>query len=344
MGSNSEKKLLRVLSGQSGSPPPIWLMRQAGRYLPEYRALRAKAGSFLDLCYTPDYAIEVTLQPICRFGFDASILFSDILVVPDALGQKLWFVEGEGPRLEPISQISDLGSYDRRAFLDHLRPVFETVTGLRSALPKEVTLIGFCGAPWTVASYMVAGRGTPDLAPLRALAETAPQRLRGIIDRLVEASIDYLIAQVEAGAEVLQIFESWAQVLDGPAFATWSLDPVGRIISGVRAIHPDVPIIVFPRKAGEGYGRVVETLPVNAVSIDPELDLAWARDHLQSHVAVQGNIDPQSLVKGPDAIDPAVDRLVSTLGDGPLIVNLGHGIDKTTPIEHVEHLIRRVRG
>lgn len=319
-------------------------MRQAGRYLPEYRELRAKAGSFLDLCYNPDFAIEVTLQPIRRFGFDASILFSDILVVPDALGQKLWFVEGEGPRLEPIRTIDELGAFDEEAFLSHLAPVIETVRGLSSALPGEVTLIGFCGAPWTVASYMIAGRGTPDLAPIRAVAVNDPDRLQGVIDRLVTASISYLSKQVEAGAEVLQIFESWAQVLEGEAFDRWSLEPVGRIISGVRERHPDVPIIAFPRKAGDGYRKVAEKLPVQAISIDPDLDLDWARETLQSKVSVQGNIDPNALIAGPDQIDPAVDRLMAALSGGPLIVNLGHGIDKTTPIDHVHHLIDRVRS
>ena len=260
------------------------------------------------------------------------------------LARKLWFVEGEGPRLEPISAIDDLGPYDRMGFLNHLAPVFETVSRLRSELPRDVTLIGFCGAPWTVASYMIAGRGTPDLAPVRTLAAEAPDRLAGVIDRLVEASVDYLSAQVEAGAEVLQIFESWAQVLEGEAFDRWSLDPVRRIVTGVRARHPAIPIIVFPRKGGDGYRKVAETLDIDAVSIDPDLPLDWARDSLQPHVAVQGNIDPMALKAGPAAMDPAIDALLETLGKGPLIVNLGHGIDKETPIPHVEHLVARVRG
>lgn len=335
---------IQVLTSEPRMPPPLWLMRQAGRYLPEYRAIREKAGGFLNLCYTPALATEVTLQPIRRFGFDAAILFSDILVVPDALGQNVWFAPGEGPRLEPISAIEALGDYDENAALEHLAPVFEAVERIREALPQSVDLIGFCGAPWTVASYMVAGRGTPDLAPVRSLAATHPEALQGIIDRLVSVSIAYLTRQVEAGAQAVQIFESWAQVLDGADFDRWSLEPVQRIVDGVRAAAPDVPIIVFPRKAGDGYAKIAELPGVAGVSIDPDLDLDFARDRLQSHVAVQGNIDPQDLVIGPERVGPAVDRLAEALGGGRWIANLGHGIVPETPIAHVEDLVRRIRA
>ena len=335
---------ISVLQGETMTPPPIWLMRQAGRYLPEYREVRAKAGGFLDLCYRPELAAEVTLQPIRRFGFDAAIIFSDILVVPHALGQRLWFEEGEGPRLDPIGTAGDLAPYDREKLLSHLEPVFEAVAQTRAGLDDEKALIGFCGAPWTVASYMIAGRGTSDLAPVRAVAKEAPERLQTVIDLLVEASSDYLCRKVEAGVDCLQIFESWAGVLEGADFDRWSLEPVGRIIERVRRQHPHIPIIVFPRKSGEGYLKVVERLPVQAVSLDQTVDLEWAKEVLQSNVALQGNIDPGLLVEGGDGLQRAVETLLETLGNGPLIVNLGHGIDKTTPIEHVHQLVDRVRG
>jgi uroporphyrinogen decarboxylase len=334
--------LLSVLAGERVSPPPIWLMRQAGRYLPEYRQLRAEAGSFLDLCYAPRLAAEVTLQPIRRFGFDAAILFSDILVVPHALGQALWFAEGEGPRLEPIDRIDALQPFDPDDVLARLEPVFETVERVRRSLDAERALLGFCGAPWTVASYMVAGRG--DRAPILEMARSAPERLAGIIDRLVEASILYLSRQVEAGADAVQIFDSWAGVLHGDDFERWCVAPIRRIVEGLRMRHPDVPVIAFPREAGTGYRRIVEAVPVNAVSIDSDLPLDFAREVLQPRVAIQGNIDPEALIAGPAAIDPALDRLHAALGQGRLIVNLGHGIRPQTPIAHVAHLVERVRG
>ncbi|MEM6615727.1 MAG: uroporphyrinogen decarboxylase [Pseudomonadota bacterium] len=338
------KSLLSVLSGNASEPPPIWLMRQAGRYLPEYRATREKAGGFLDLCFNPELATEVTLQPIRRFGFDASILFSDILVIPHGLGQKVWFAVGEGPRLEPISTIDELGDTGSEIALERLSPVIETVSRLHQSLPAETTLIGFCGAPWTVASYMVAGRGTPDLAPIRTFAAEAPVKLQGIIDRLVEVSIDYLLAQVRAGAEVLQIFESWAQVLRGDDFKRWSFDPVSRIVDGVKARSPETPIIVFPRKAAlEGYSAVAQLEGVAGVSIDSDFDLNIAAEKLQPFAAVQGNLDPQDLVAGPESIDPKVDAMKAALSAGPWVANLGHGIVPETPIAHVEHFIRRIR-
>ena len=335
--------ILSVLNGQTGGAIPIWLMRQAGRYLPEYRQVRAEAGGFLDLCYNPEFATEVTLQPILRFGFDAAILFSDILVVPHALGQAVWFETGEGPRLEPISGIDMLRDYDRAAFLSHLEPPLETIGCLRKALPEGTPLIGFCGAPWTVASYMVAGRGTPDLAPVRDLAASRPAALQGIIDRLVTASVDYLTAQIDAGAQIIQIFESWAQVLADGDFDRWSLEPLSRIVTALKAHAPDVPVIVFPRKSGDGYLKVAKLDGVSAVSIDPDVDLDWIATHVQTRCAVQGNVDPNAMVAGPEAIDTALEPLFRTLAEGPWIANLGHGILPQTPIEHVEYLVRRVR-
>jgi len=334
----------RVLNGERHLPPPLWMMRQAGRYLPEYRETRAQAGSFLKLCYTPELACEVTLQPIRRFHFDASILFSDILVVPHALGQNFWLEEGEGPRLDPISEIGALGAYDQDAFLAHLEPVFDAVSMIREALPEDVDLIGFCGAPWTVASYMIAGRGTPDLAPARALAAERPEAMDAIINRLVEASADYLIRQVERGVQALQIFESWAQVLEGEAFDRWSYAPAMAIVRKVKAVHPDIPIIVFPRKSGHGYEKMAREPLISAVSLDSDIDLDYVRRSVQPHAAVQGNIPPEAMIAGPDAIDRAVEKAAEALGNGPWIANLGHGIDKSTPVAHVEHLVKRVRA
>lgn len=336
-------KLVSVLKGEIHSPPPIWLMRQAGRYLDEYRSVRAQAGGFLDLCRNPDLATEVTLQPIRRFGFDAAILFSDILVIPDALGQSIWFAEGEGPRLTPIRQISDLPPFDRDDFLHRLRSPFETLKRLRQVLPVETDLIGFCGAPWTVASYMIAGRGTPDLMPIREFAAERPDDLQAIIDRLVDASILYLKAQIDAGADVLQIFESWAQVLVDGDFDRWSLDPISRIVDALQDHDPSIPVIVFPRKAGEGYRKVAGLSGVSGISIDPDIDLNWVAKHIQPLCAVQGNLDPIHLVEGPASIDSSLKRMFEHLSSGPWIANLGHGILPKTPIKHVQHFIDRVR-
>lgn len=283
------------------------------------------------------------MQPLRRFGFDAAILFSDILVVPDALGQKVWFETGEGPRLKPITRIDALPTVDDASFLRHLDSPLETLGRLRRMLDPQIAVIGFCGAPWTVASYMVGGRGTPDLAPIRNLAASDGPALSGIIDRLVDVSVTYLSAQASAGADVLQIFESWAQVLRGAAFEQWSLGPVRRIVEGVKARHPDIPIIVFPRKAGDGYVDMARLPGVAGISVDSDIDLEWAAERLQPFAAIQGNVDPAALVEGPTAIDRAVDRLFATVGQGPWIANLGHGIVPQTPTGHVAHLIRRIR-
>ena len=338
------KPLLAVLSKQRRKVPPIWLMRQAGRYLPEYRAVREKAGSFLDLCFNPELAAEVTLQPVRRFGFDAAILFSDILVVPLALGRKVWFVEGEGPRLEPLSDAKVLLSVRREADADVLAPIYETVKRVKEALPAQIALIGFCGAPWTVATYMVAGQGTSDQAPAKTLAARAPQAFQHVIDCLVEASVDYLMRQLEAGADVVQIFDTWAGALPVNDFERWCVQPTKQLIAKLRARKPGAKVIGFPRGAGKNVPRYVEETGVDAVGLGNELDRAYARDEIQTRVPVQGNVDPQILLAGGAALDREVDDVLEKFGQGPLIFNLGHGILPTTPIAHVERMVERVRG
>ena len=338
-----KKRFLRALAGEKLVSPPIWLMRQAGRYLPEYRELREKAGGFLDLCYTPDLAVELTLQPIRRYGFDAAILFSDILVVPDALGQKVWFEEGAGPRLTALEAPADLSRLSLSGFLDHLAPVYETVRRLAHSLPAETSLIGFAGAPWTVASYMVAGQGSPDQAAARLWAYQAPDSFQRLIDLLVEATVRHLSAQAAAGAEVLQLFDSWAGSLPETEFRRWVLEPTVRIVAALRQAYPAVPVIGFPRQAGPLYEVYARETGVQAVSLDTSLPLEWARDHVQDKVCVQGNLDPLVLVAGGDALKAAVARLLDVLGGGPFVFNLGHGIVPQTPPEHVATLVGLVR-
>jgi uroporphyrinogen decarboxylase len=341
---NPDKPMLATLSGQLLPKPPVWMMRQAGRYLPEYREVRARAGSFLDLCYSPDFAVEVTLQPIRRFGFDAAIMFSDILVVPHALGQHVTFEAGEGPRLESITDREGLGRLRSEIDLGHLEPVFETLRRLSSGLPKETTLIGFCGAPWTVASYMIAGKGTPDQAPARVMAYRDPEFLQMLVDRLVEASIAYLKAQVEAGAEVLQLFESFAGALPPGLIGRWSFEPMLRIVKGVRETHPSVPFILFARGAGPSLARLSRMEGVTAMGLDWGVDLAWARETLSPSVVTQGNLDPLALIAGGDALDRAVDHVLQAMDGKAHVFNLGHGILPETPIAHVEQMLKRVRG
>lgn len=340
----SDKKFLRALSGEVFEHPPIWLMRQAGRYLPEYRETRAKAGSFLNLCYTPELAVEVTLQPIRRYGFDASILFSDILVVPDALGQKVWFEEGVGPRLDPITDVEGLKGLDRSRVLDHLKPVFETVKGLRQELPKETALIGFAGAPWTVATYMVGGRGSPDQGAAKAWAYGDPEGFGSLINLLTDVTGDYLEAQVKAGAEVLQIFDTWAGSLPAEQFRRFCLEPIKALRARLKKSCPEVPVIAFPKGAGAAYETYFKETGVNAISLDTAVDPVWAARVLQPIGPVQGNLDPLLLVAGGSEMDRAVDHLLETLGQGPWIFNLGHGIVPQTSPENVERLIKRVRG
>lgn len=336
-------KLLKILSGEACHPPPIWLMRQAGRYLPEYREVRADAGSFLELCYNPELASRVTLQPIERFGFDAAILFSDILVVPDALGQKVSFVQNEGPVLEAIQDGEGVKRLQRERFLEHLAPVFETIKLLRSSLDPEVALIGFCGAPWTVATYMIGGRGSPDQAAARSFAYQDAVAFQNLIDLLVEVSIDYLLAQVSAGAQALQIFDSWAGNLPEGEFVRWCVGPARRIVDGVRASAPEVPIIGFPRGVGPLYPFYAKETGVSGVSCDTSLPLDFISKELQPHLAVQGNLDPLLLVAGGAALERQIDIILESLSGGPFIFNLGHGIVPQTPLAHVAQLIEQVR-
>ncbi|WP_319412269.1 uroporphyrinogen decarboxylase [uncultured Cohaesibacter sp.] len=337
------RRLMNVLNGQTEKVPPIWLMRQAGRYLPEYRATRAEAGSFLSLCYNPDLATEVTLQPIRRFGFDAAILFSDILVIPDALGRSVRFVQGEGPQLDPITpdEIKDL---DPSAVIEKLSPVFEAVGKIRDGLPEETTFLGFCGAPWTVATYMIAGQGTPDQAPARLFARKHPEAFHVLIDVLVEASIRYLVKQLQSGADAVQIFDSWAGVLDDALYLSASRDPIARIVSGVRSQIPDAKIIGFPKGAGVRLIDFVEATGVNAIGLDWTVPLDWARDNLQTKTALQGNLDPTLLMADERHLDEAIDRIMAAWSEGPFIFNLGHGISPQGDIDLVHRLINRVRS
>lgn len=335
--------LMRLFAGEKLSTPPIWLMRQAGRYLPEYREVRRQAGSFLDLCYNTDLATEVTLQPIRRFGFDASILFSDILVVPHAMGQKVWFEEGEGPRLEQISTAAELKARPLAFDLDRLGAVIKTVEQLRVKLPKETTLIGFCGAPWTVASYMIAGKGTPDQAPARLVAYSDPEFLQVVIDQLVAASITYLKAQLAAGAEIVQIFESFASALPPKGLECWSMAPICKIVRGVKAAYPQAKVIVFARGAGQLLSRYAETTGADGFGIDWGSDLASTVGGMPEGLISQGNLDPLALVSGGTALDEGVADMMKVAHKGRHIVNLGHGILQQTPIEHVERLMQLVR-
>jgi len=333
--------MLDALKGEAVSPPPLWMMRQAGRYLPEYRETRRRAGSFLDLCYDPDFAVEVTLQPIERFGFDAAILFSDILVVPHALGRDLRFEEGRGPLMSPIT-VAGIASLETEKFHVNLEPVYETVRRLRAALPEETTLLGFCGAPWTVATYMIAGHGTPDQAPARLFAYREAQAFRALLDLLADQSAAYLVRQIESGADAVQIFDSWAGVLDEACFETFCVAPVARIVRQVRAQYPHVPIIGFPKGAGALYANYRQSTGVDALGLDWTVPLASARE-FQKAGAVQGNLDPLRLVAGGQALTEGVDAILKGLGGGPLVFNLGHGILPETPVAHVEEMVRQVR-
>lgn len=319
-------------------------MRQAGRYLPEYRAVREKAGGFLDLCFNPKLAAEVTLQPIKRFHFDAAILFSDILVIPHALGQKVGFEAGEGPRLTPLQEMGGLAALKSETDQSKLAPVYETVAQVKSDLPKDVTLIGFCGAPWTVATYMIAGRGTPDQAPARIFAYREPDTFAALIDRLVQASADYLVRQLKAGAEAVQLFDTWAGVLSPEEFNRWCLKPAKAIVDKVRREVPDAKMIGFPRGAGTNLPVYAEQVAVNAVGLDWMIDRNFARDRIQSRVAVQGNLDPLALLAGGAALDREVDATLAAFAARPFIFNLGHGILPETPIAHVEQMLKRVRA
>jgi uroporphyrinogen decarboxylase len=338
------KPFLEVLSGRRQPVPPIWMMRQAGRYLPEYREIRAKAGGFLDLCFNPELAAEVTLQPIRRFNFDAAIIFSDILVIPYALGRSVRFEIGEGPKLDPLDTPEKVETLAPQADFAKLEPVYEALRRVRRELDPKIALIGFCGAPWTVATYMVAGHGTPDQAPARMMAYAYPKAFEAIVDVLVENSIQYLLGQLKAGADVLQIFDTWAGVLPPREFERWSAGPTRRIVEGVRRENPGAKIIGFPRGAGALLPGYVKTTGVDAVSIDWTAEPSLIRERVQNRVAVQGNLDPLALIAGGDALDRSVDDVLANYAQGRLIFNLGHGIQPETPIAHVERMVRRVRA
>jgi uroporphyrinogen decarboxylase len=343
----ASKLLLRVLAGETVPTPPVWLMRQAGRYLPEYRATRAEAGSFLDLCYRPDLATEVTLQPIRRFGFDAAILFADILLLPQALGRKLWFEEAEGPRLEPLSEEAELAALaDDEAMHRALAPVYETVARLSGALPRETTLIGFAGAPWTVATYVIAGRGKDGQAGAKTMMRNRPALFAALMDRLTDATASYLIRQIDAGAEVVKLFDSWAGALasDPAAFDMWCAAPARRIAERIRAERPGVPLIAFPRGAGAHYAAFARSVGAEGLAIDEAVDAAWARDALQPLAAVQGNLDPRHMVTGGEDLESATRHLLETLGRGPFIFNLGHGITPDADPRNVEALLKIIRN
>jgi len=337
-----QKILLRALEGKVCAPPPIWLMRQAGRYLPEYRALRGRAGDFLSLCLTSELAVEATLQPIRRFGFDAAILFSDILVVPHGLGQRVWFEEGAGPRLEPIRACAQLDDLSLDAMAEALAPVYESVRCLRADLPQEVALIGFAGAPWTVASYMIEGATSRDFATAKAWAYGAPEDFERLIALLVEATSRHLIAQIEAGAEVVQLFDSWAGVWPERALRRWCLAPTSRIVRRLKAAYPQVPVIVFPRGAGVLYEAYARESGADALSLDTTVPLDWARERLQGRVCLQGNLDPLTIVAGGAAMRDEAAAILDALGRGPFVFNLGHGITPEAPPEHVGALIEQV--
>jgi len=336
------RKIVEVLKGQTLTPPPIWLMRQAGRYLPEYRETRATAGSFLDLCYTPDLAVEVTLQPIRRYGFDAAILFSDILVIPDALKRNVRFVQGEGPQMDPIDT-AGIQALDGEGVLAHLAPVMETVRRLRRDLPEETTLLGFCGAPWTVATYMIAGHGTPDQAPARLFAYRHPQAFERLLSMLAEISAEYLIAQIDAGADAVQIFDSWAGVLGEKEFEAYAVKPVARMIEIVRRQRPQAKIIAFAKGAGLNLKSYRQKTGADAIGLDWSVPLSFAAE-LQKDGPVQGNLDPMRVVAGGRSLEDGIDAILEALGHGPLIFNLGHGITPEANPDHVTKLIERVRG
>lgn len=338
----SNKPLLKVLAGETVSPPPVWLMRQAGRYLAEYREVRAQAGDFIKFCFSPDLAAEVTLQPIRRFGFDAAILFADILLIPIALGRKVWFVAGEGPRLEPFDplQFEDLTTDTVQSVLG---PVGETLTKVKPELPDETTLIGFAGAPWTVATYMVEGGGSKDRFSARVAAWQHAEAFDGMLAKIADATAEYLVMQANCGAEVLKIFDSWAEGLPEPLFERVVINPTKRIVDKVRAAGVTVPIIGFPRGAGSMYARYARETGVNAVALDTGMDPAYAQSILPEGMPVQGHLDPAVLRAGGEALDREADRLLDSWAGRPHIFNLGHGITPDVPVDHVHQLLRRIR-
>jgi len=339
----AEKALLAVLGGERRDPPPMWMMRQAGRYLPEYRALRQEKGSFLNLVYDPEAAADITLQPVERFpDLDAAILFSDILIVPFAMGQNLTFVTGEGPQLMPTladSALDDLT--DTPARLD---PIYETVRKVRARLSPDKTLIGFAGSPWTVATYMVAGHGSRDQGETRRLAYADPRRFAAIVERIERVTIDYLSGQILAGVEAVQLFDSWAGSLSPAQFEQWVIGPTARIVAALGDRHPDIPVIGFPKGAGGKLAAYARETGITAIGLDETVDPLWAAQELPEDLPVQGNLDPLALLAGGKAQADSVRRVLDAFGGRPHIFNLGHGILQSTPVEHVGQLIRQVKG
>jgi uroporphyrinogen decarboxylase len=342
MGSEPDRPLLTVLKGERRDPPPVWLMRQAGRYLPEYRALRASKGGFLELCYDPEAAAEVTLQPIRRFGFDGAILFSDILVIPHAMGQDLSFTVGEGPRLAP--PLKDVPLESLQAAPERLQPIDSTVRRVAAALPPETTFLGFAGAPWTVATYMVAGEGSKDHAAARIMAYREPDRFAALIDRIVALTIDYLVGQIDAGVHAVQLFESWSGSLAPDQFERWAIAPTHAIVAAVKARRPGVPVIGFPKGAGGKLAAYAEATGVDAIGLDETVDPAWADGVLPKDMPVQGNLDPLALLAGGEALEGSVRRIREAFANRPHIFNLGHGIIPEVPVAHVEQLLKWVRA
>ena len=339
------KTILRALAGETQPVPPIWMMRQAGRYLPEYRATRAQAGDFLSLCYNSELAAEVTLQPIRRYGFDAAIMFADILLISQALGADLWFVTGEGPRLSTVTKEADFNRLKPANETDAtLNPIYETLRILSRALPAETTLIGFAGAPWTVATYMIAGRGTPDQGPAHKLMAENPDLFQRLIDLLTEATIDYLSKQIDAGAEVVKLFDSWAGSLKGRDFDRFALAPTRRIVTALKARHPNTPVIAFPREAGEKYLGFAKATGADCLALDNSVDPQWAAAHLQPDGCVQGNLKSSHMVSGGPALVKDTKRIVSAFRNGPHIFNLGHGITPQADPDNVQRMIDAVRG
>lgn len=341
----TQKLILRALAGETLPSPPIWMMRQAGRYLPEYRATRGQAGDFLSLCYNPELAAKVTLQPIERYGFDAAILFADILLVPQALGADLWFVTGEGPRLSTITTQAELDKLKPATDIhEHLNPIYETVKLVSKALPPETTLIGFAGAPWTVATYMIAGQGKPDQGPAHALKSENRAVFEGLMERITQATISYLQMQIDAGAEVVKLFDSWAGSLLDQDFVEYSIKPMQQITAALKASHPNTPVIAFPRGAGERYKGAHAAIGSACVAVDDGVDAAWVAQHVQPDGCVQGNLKSTHMVTGGDALVSETRRVVDALKNGPHIFNLGHGITPDADPENVQLMIDTVRG
>ena len=338
------RPFLAPFEGQSPAPPPVWFMRQAGRYLAEYRELRKTAPDFLGFCYSPDLTVQATLQPIRRYGFDAAILFSDILVIPDALGQNVRFEEGVGPLLDPITDRAGISALKGDGVLEHLAPVFETLKRLRRELPDETALIGFAGAPWTLAFYMIEGRGGVDGGKLKRMAYGQPEDFAALVTVLEDALVAYLCRQVEAGAEVLQLFDSWSGIADEVLFERWIIGPTARIVRRIKDVHPTVPIIGFPRGAGPMVVAYAAKTGVDGMSVDSQVPLSWARRNVPENFVLQGNLDNQLLVAGGDDLDAAVRRILRDMTGHPFVFNLGHGILPQTPPEHVQRALDVLRG